>query len=61
MFETAFSKWSVPISYKQDNCSIMKYYPAGNVSAKAEEYPLLEDVTSKRLVETVTGTAVCVR
>jgi hypothetical protein len=51
MLEIMFPKLSVLRCYKQDNWIVMKYYPAGNdMSAEAEESPLLEAITRKRLV-----------
>jgi hypothetical protein len=42
------------VSWSKSKSSVVEYQPAGNdVSAEAEESPLLEAVTKKRLVETV--------
>jgi hypothetical protein len=46
---------SLGISQFEATSSVVKYSPADDVSVVAEESPLLEAVTRKRLVETVTG------
>jgi hypothetical protein len=44
-----------PASYQVQFISVMRQWPAGNgISAEAEESPLLETVTRRRLVKTVT-------
>jgi hypothetical protein len=53
-----FSDGSVPRYFNQDNwskSSVVEFPPARNaLSTEAEESPLLEAVTRKRLVESVT-------
>jgi hypothetical protein len=53
-----FSAWSMPRSYFENNwrysSAVVGYSPDTNdVSTEGQESPLLEAVTTKRLVETV--------